>query len=299
MKNLALLFLGLTFISPVQGQIFLNGYDSIPVSKPKSKKTEYFFNHSQVSEIRARLNYYDYSARNDKQFFKDAFLGTLALFARGNFSFGSEMDVIWNLQGKLICNDERFNWDLSLMCSGKVEKQREGVDNGDGTQSLETTRTGTLYWDLGAVSFIIEGHDTIGRFTVLMHPREDPALVAWSDTVFTRKPLYVRTKSENEWYRKALNGPDIDYGIIGTFRGEDILMIINGFARISWFVINGELVCVFRPDNDFGYIKEPDRRMPYLLLEKSVPYSEQPDWFRLAIFSRLVSTKLIMKNYSF
>jgi len=149
------------------------------------------------------------------------------------------------------------------------------------------------------VGIIQEKGDTIGWFNIIMDPKESPLLKPWSDKIYAEPVFPAQTQSKNHQYWHLLNWPGVDYAISGQFRNHDFVLINNGRVRKSWFYIEQDLVCIFRPDVDFNRIKEQDRLMPYLLLSNSIPASEHHDWFRLAIMICFLNIKLPHASFGY
>ena len=283
--------------SPVVGQIFPNGYDSLPLAKPKAKQMLYITQHPQLKEIALKGNSIKQTNLEKGEVWKDLVGGALTIFFGDFFSMGSTQNVLWEIKGALICNDNFFNWNVNLFCTGTLEKEKERIRNEDGSYSVETTSTGFLDWHKGAVGFILERQDTIGRLAVFMDPHVNPSLKPWSDSLYAQPKMIIHTISANKWYVSDLNRSSIDYAITGLFRGRDFMLFTNGTAGKSWFYIDKTLICIFQPDINDNIAKKEDRIMPYLLLNKSIPQSDQPDWYRLAVVSRFLSGKLVLKTF--
>jgi hypothetical protein len=298
-KSIFLLVLtGVMLVSVTHGQTFNAGYDSLTFYKPSAKKMFYQFQDSVLKELTLHPNYPDYKALSAKESRKDLLLGVAALFMPGPFLFESEMDVIWQLSADLLCNNENLNWTVKLFCLGKAEEKREKSGE-EGIYGYETTRNGYCDWENGSMGIILEKGDTIGWFSIIMDPKESPSLKPWSEEIYSQPVFPAQTASKNHNYWHQLNYPDIDYAITGQFRNNSFVLINNGMVRKCWFYAEQDLVCVFRPDVDFNRIKEQDRLMPYILLSSSIPGSENPDWYRLAIVSRFLSSKLCSKLFGY
>ena len=290
---------GVTLLTAAPGQNFSGDYDSIPVTKPNKKKMIYQFQDTVLKEINLHPNNVDHRPLSAKQARNSFLLGAATLFFPGAFSSQSEMDVVWNLSADLLCNNLNLNWAVTLLCLGRLEKVREKVENEDGSYSTEVIGTGFCYWENGAVGIIQEKGDTIGWFNIIMDPKESPLLKPWSDQIYAEPVFPAQTNSKNRQYWHQLNFPGVDYAIKGQFRNHDFVLINNGRVRKSWFYIEQDLACIFRPDVDFNRIKQQDRLAPYLLLNSAVQSSEYRDWYRLAIMTCFLNSKLRLNSFSY
>lgn len=286
-------------LSAAFGQNFTGDYDTIFLGKPNAKKMIYRLQDTILNEIYLHPKYPDRRPLSSKQARNNFLLGAATFLFPGALTSESEMDVIWELSADLVCNNVNFNWAVNLFCLGRMEKVREKVENDDGSFSTETTRTAYCYWENGAMGIIIEKGDTICWFNIIMDPKESPLLKPWSDEIYSEPVFLAQTSSKNHQYWHLLNSPGVDYAITGQFRNHNFVLINNGRVRKSWFYIEQDLACVFRPDVDFNRIKEQDRLTPYLLLSNSIPGSEHPDWFRLAIMTCFLNIKIPQASFGY
>jgi hypothetical protein len=294
-----LIFVGVMLVNGATGQEFNGGYDSLPFSKPNAREMIYNFPDTLIRQITIHPFIPEHRHLSDKQSRNNLLLGIASLMVLGGLSSESEMDVIWELPCGLLDEYQNPDWVVSLFCLGKLSNVRQQVDNGDGTFSMERTSTAYTYWEKESVGIIHEGNDTIGRFNIIMDPQECQELKPWSDRIYSQPVFPAQTRSKNNNYWHQLNWREIDYAIAGIFRGKNFFIISNGKVRKSWFFIEKDLVCIFRPDIDFNRIKEEDRLTPYILLSNSIPASERPDWYRLALMTCFMTSKLGVASFSY
>jgi len=278
-------------IPHISGQTHGTRLDSVPVFKQKMTRNIYQFNDSAIREIQ-----YSMKQPKEAKFINaghtlgDIGAGLLTVLTSVNFA--SSRDLTWEVGGSIKCNDALPDWDISLFCEGHLEKDRERVENEDGSWSVETQSTRDLYWEKNSTGVIIENNDTIGRFLIIMNPWTNPLLKQWSESISSEPEAQIKTASNNKYYKKFISSADISYGIKGVFRKNEFAIISNGSARKAWFYNDINLSCIFRPDIDDANISNRDRVQPYLLINKDIPQSERRDNFRLAILSRFLSRTL-------
>ena len=297
MKIIILLITGMILLSRGFCQDFTHEYDSLPFSKPEARKMHYIIPHPLLTDVTLNENDPDSRVLSSKQLYTDILFGIFGLFTNAGLTLSNEMDVVWELSAMLECNDSYLNWRVALLCTGTQANEREQISNDDGSHWTEVTRTSYFDWENSSVGLIQEKNDTICKFYIIMDPREDPGIKPWSDEIYAQKSKPVPTRSKSENYKSKLRIPCIDYAITGQFRGKDFVLITHGGIRKSYFYINDELACIFSPDVDDYRVKEQDRRMPLIMLDSSISFSERPDWYRLAVMSRFLNSQLERKTY--
>lgn len=297
MKRITSCIAGMILISYGYCQDFEVDFDSLPFSKPYARTLYYEIPHQELTSVRIHKKSVDYTSLSKRQDLKNFLLAMTDFFPGLGIAINNDMDVIWELSAELECNYSCLNWRITLLCTGKLVNERDLVDNYDGTYSSERISTNYYDWDNNSVGLIQEKNDTICKFYIIMDPRENPYLKPWSDEIYIQKPRYVRTKYENENYKSRLKRKSTDYAIAGSFRGNDFILITHGGIRKSYFYINKSLMCIFSPDVDDFKVKKQDRQMPCLLLNKSITTPQQPDWYRLAVMTRVLNMMLGQKKY--
>ncbi len=306
LKNLFFIVVGLTFSFQLSSQTFIEGYDSIPISiQKKNDKSLYKFDNAFINEIKIKTKSTKRSKYPAGQVFGDIGRNALTVFFGRFMSFEDSDIVTWKFRGKLICNDENYNWDINLFCDGESVKLSESVENEDGSYSLQAYEDKYFDWENEATGIIIEKKDTIGKFFIVMNPQNDSILIQRTNEIFSQTdqnfPKKKKTISQNFLEKLldiSISDPEfyIDYGIIGKFRDKNFSIIADGISKKTWFFEEGKLQCVFETDlNKISY-SENEKIIAYLLLDTRITDNEKPDWFRLAIFSKYLSETLCNRS---
>lgn len=295
-KSLILIVIGIVFSFKLSSQTFIEGYDSIPILKQKKiGKSLYKFDNTFINEIKIRTKSTKRSKYPAGQVFGDIGRGALTVLF-GRFIELEDSDfVTWIFKGNLICNDEKYNWDINLFCDGESIKASESVENEDGSYYLQNYEDKFFNWEKEATGIIIEKKDTIAKFFIVMNPLIDSILQPITEKIYSQTEEIYQSKSKN--LKEALTQLElsktfIDFGIIGTFRGKNFTVIADGNTKKSWFFEEGELKSIFQADIDEVSYLNIERITPYLLLDASFSDNDKPDWFRLAIFSKYLSETL-------
>ncbi len=305
-KNLIFIVIISIFSFQLSSQTFIESYDSIAISKQKIfGKSIYKFDNAFINEIHIKTKSTKRSKYPAGQVLGDIGRGALTVLFGRFMSFEDSDMVTWKFQGKLICNDENYNWDINLFCDGESVKLSESVENNDGTSTLQTYEDKYFDWENEAAGIITEKKDTIAKFFIIMDPQNDSILRQRTNEIFSQTdqkyPKNKETISQNfleNLLDVSMSTPEfnIDYGIIGKFRDKNFSIIADGISKKTWFFEEGKFQCVFEDDLDKTSFSENEKIMAYLLLDARISENEKPDWFRLVLFSKYLSKTLCNRS---
>ena len=299
-KNLILIVVSLTFSFQLSSQTFIEGYDSIPIAKQKFfGKSLYKFDNAFINEIHIKTKSTKRSKYPAGQVFGDIGRNALTVFFGRFMSFEDSDIVTWKFRGKLICDDENYNWDINLFCDGESVKLSESVENEDGGYSLQEYEDKYFDWENEATGIIIEKKDTIGKFYIAMNPLIDSILKPITEKIYSQtvQEYQVKNKSFKEALTQfSLSKAYIDYGIIGKFRNKNFTIIADGNTKKTWIFEEGALKSMFHADINEIPFSNNEKIISYLLLDTTISENDKPDWFRLAIFSKYLSETLCSKS---
>ena len=292
----AIIFLLSIIVISANAQINTSYLDSIPFSKPKSRIRKYEFNHPVLPW--ARISSPAEPTKADKGSVGDAAkdIGAfMAVALLGNFfSTATSRETNWMIKGKIVSPNKRLNWNIELYCYGELNEEKVRDEDWEGNKIVTTNVSKRIYWDEGAMGFIIENENTIGQFLVFTRPRWDSLFYNTNKDIFDQPKIQLVSVYEDTRYydnNYHLNKNIKEYAVVGKFREEEFVLIANGETRNMWFFINNKLVCIFQPDLD-ELARKKDRIMPYILIDGKVTDNELVDWFRLVLVSKYLSTTI-------
>jgi len=287
--HLFLILTGILFTSFIYGQSGFINVDSIVITKLKNSISSYQFSGYGNNVIHLGTIVEELVQYKTDPTFRD--IGNGLMTALTGIGFSSSTDVNWKISGIIQSDDMSADWIVSLFCEGNIEKERERIKNDDGSWSVETSETNVYYWDENSGGIIIENDDTIGFFAIITNPFENEVLKIWTADIFPQNQVKQnRSKIRLEVFWKP--SPGADYGIIGRFRDNDFAMIRNGTDRKVWIYMDNLFTCMFQSDLDYLGIAKKYRIIPYLLIDKNIPYEDRSDLYRLSIMSRIISYAL-------
>jgi hypothetical protein len=269
------------------------GFTPVEMLKPRQSKAIYLFPQEVPGEIHLRSHKPDRSAYGAGEALGDAGRNALALVLG---SMGSSREINWQLEAELRCSDRSLDWQIRLFCPGVLEKDSESVRNEDGSRSVQTVKTAFLDWHREATGLILERGDTIGRFIIVMNPRQNPVFGARAEEVYAEQRSESVAAQNNRWFEVPANVPTADFGIIGVLRGERFTLLNNGNVRKIWLYSGDRHLGFFFPDlDDNPFLRKKDRIQPRLLLAPDLPAEERSDWIRMALAGHQLSL-LVSRN---
>jgi hypothetical protein len=288
-----LLLTGMVLVPPVAGQIDMKRSDSIPIIKPDLRENlfQFFDNNEaitiQISPLRSEFVYY-----KANPVMRD--MGDFVMTMITGIGFNSTRNANWKISGSIGCNGLLPDWNVNLYCEGYVEKNRERVQNDDGSWSVETYETNVYYWDKEATGVLIEGFDTIGFFLIIMNPRENELLKSYAAEIWPPQKPQKKTKSNVRMDVFWKPSPGVDFGIIGKLHNKNFVMIQNGKDRKAWIFSGNSYLCMFQNDINFIGIRKKYIVLPYLLINKEIPQKDRLDLFMLAMVSKILNWSINM-----
>jgi hypothetical protein len=281
---------GMALVLPGAGQFDLTGPDSIPIIKPGHWENTYqFFDNGEITiriaPLRSELVYY-----KANPVMRDMADFTMTMLT--GIGFNSTREANWKISGTIVCKDLLPDWCVNLYCEGYVEKNRERVQNDDGSWSVETTETNVYLWEKDATGVLAEGSDTIGFFLIIMNPRENELLKSYAAQIWPPQQSQNKTRSNVRVDVFWKPSPGIDYGIIGNFRNRNFIMIRKGIDRKVWLFVDDSCAGMFRSDVNYPGIRKKYITEPYILINNEVPGYDRLDLFMLAMVSRVLDWSL-------
>ena len=272
----------------IDGQINGSYLDSIGINKPRKNQNLYKFLDNGDREIQYSYEKVESVSHKANPVLKDIGNGVMTIIT--GIGFNSSAEVNWKIPGIIKSNDSLSDWFVSVFCEGSVQKERERVQDSDGSWSVETNKTNVYDWNKDATGIIVEGNDTVGFFMIVMNPRDDKLL----------GPLYEKNMSDQQlknsilktdWTASWMQSLASDFAIIGSIREKKFTLCRDGYNRKVWIFTDNVIRCIFQEDLYSGVSKK-NQIIPYFLMNKNFTDLDRRDLFRLAIMSRFLDKYL-------
>ncbi|WPP52208.1 hypothetical protein [Catalinimonas niigatensis] len=284
----AALLLGTVSLS---AQNILSDYDSLPISRPKALKSKYKVNHPVIHEISILHGEPRAVTVLPKKFWGNLAEGTFTLLS--GFSTSSSEEALWVSGNELRSNDETYNWQVLLFLRGEYMKNRERVQNEDGSSSVETQRGVYIDWSQGAYGLILEQGDTLGGFTLIAKPEADPDNLYWLSRI-REESSELRDKLK----KYEAGQMNFNFQLIGVLRGQLFSVLTNGSHYKSLLMLEEQPEAIFQNHPDYMILSKKDRIHPYLLLNKTLEEERKMDMIRLAFLNNLMDQSMRVDFYS-
>ncbi len=302
MRFKALLLALLLFIcSDVAAQEGAGAFEQLPIQKPRPGRLRYTSELTGFEEVQLKLKDPKRSPNTFSGATGDATRNVLAGLFGGNISTSESMTYL--LRGELETDKKASDWQVLLFCPGQLEKTSTRVRNNDGSKSVQTERTTTLFWAEGAYGMLLADKDTLARFNVSTQPMRHAELNKQINGLFDRAAQQFRN-DRSLLLREYLTVPrSLHFTATGSFRGKELVLLFDDYERIAWIFLNGALQGVFRADTDdyegmFVAASARNRVQPYLLCPAGADESVRADCLRLALFGRLLFSAINQPEWS-
>lgn len=282
----------------IVGHVKSQSFDplTIGIFKPKKSRLEYRFNNTTLSKVRIKTIGPQKRTYKGGEMARD--LVNDVLVDAFNFTTSSSQEMDWELHGKLLCNNDSLNWEVMLFAEGLFEKEKERVEENDGSTSVKTTKYKYVHWEEGTTGVIIENESLVAEFGIYFSPRNDSLIYNSYREAFLDQPEPIKTQSKNKYYIESIDEYIEEYAVLGRFRGNQFTLIANGDSRRMWFYVNNELQWIFKTDVDnLLPIRKKDRFMPSLQVAGDIPSEKLFDCYRMALVSKYLSTALSKDEY--
>lgn len=276
------------FSSGSYGQLSQNAGDTILLTRIGKVPGNYQVTGTRVENI--SILFQEPSTVNNVNYSIGGNLGRGAFTLFTGIGTGAARDVDWNFHCLVETNDPQYNWQSDIFCPGAVIKNTNRVKNNDGSRSVETTYEKEFYWQQGAVGFIIEAGDTIGRYWIIMNPRTDSGLVKWKDAVY-----HGAIRHDNNPFQQTR-----EFAFAGEFRGQESALFFNSDENKVYIFSATGLVGIYQYDRFQAFVKKKKRVNPYILIKNDCDGRMHMDILRLAMagqwFKDTIDPSYLMKQ---
>ncbi|MDF9795784.1 hypothetical protein OKW21_001047 [Catalinimonas alkaloidigena] len=275
----------------ISAQHILAEFDSISISKLKSLKPRYQVNHTIVSEISLINRAPEAVSYVPRKFWANLREGTFTLLT--GFSTSSTEDALWVSENEIKFADPAYTWQVPLFFHGAYMKNRERVENDDGSSSVETQKGVYVDWSRGAYGLILSQGDSLGGFTLITNLEDDTASMSWLARI-GEEQSQVRDKLK----KYEAGQMHYNFQLIAVLRGNLYTILSSGSHFASLIMLEAEPIAIFQSNPNYIILNKKDRITPYLLFSKTVKEEERMDLIRLAFLSAILVRSMSVDFYS-
>jgi hypothetical protein len=261
----------------VQAQETGGSYDTIRISS-KGNNQKFMVRGTTISEITPGGYSPQVVSKQSSTLGGDLGSNTYTLLTGAGV--GEKKDVDFVFPGILTTDNSLLNWHMNFYCEGSVEKERKRIRKDDGTFGMQVFDLKSIYWGRGAMGFILESGDTIGRYRMVFQPEITPEL----EEILQDIKEEVFLKSDSAFYLTW------EYALVGEFRGKESAVLFNSAVQKVYVIedisLVGELQLVSDPQT-----KNRKDLQEFKLLAKNISVAgEKDDLLRLAMLGLWMKT---------
>jgi hypothetical protein len=281
-KDSLLLLIAFLFFLNTYSQ-YEKSYDSVTVFQKNYKKNRFKMNVASIKNIsitQEKPRRDTYPASEVLEDIGRAGLTFLLNAVWGEYTETSIDDtdnVNWVLSSHIKFPSNNHNWKLEVFTNGIHYKEFYGVEN-----FISSNSEKEVYWDEGTKGILLHQKDTISRFIMLMNPDINAIIEKMAPDDFEERKIHMMSELMSTFNQGGLFLWEMDFALIGSFRGEDFAAVCSEEAGKFWIFKNGIVQAILQlPENlVFTPTKKSEER--HLLIAKG-SNNNQLDYLRLSM----------------
>jgi hypothetical protein len=252
----------------------LKNYDSVSVFLKNYEKNNFIFNPSLIQSISItqerpkRTSYPASEVAGDIGRVGLDFL-FIMLFDEEAVTTVESIEVDWVLSNLINCKDPGDDWNLQIFAKGREIKEIGLSEK-------------VVWWDSGATGIILQQMDTISRFVLLPYPNIDTIIKIMDPENFENRKTDIMRDFNKTFNQGSLFFWDLDFAIIGKFRGENFSAVGSKQAGKFWIFKNGIIeVILEQPKKPIFTAKKKSEE--WSLLIRREDQNDALDYLRLSM----------------
>lgn len=192
-------------------------------------------------------------------------------------SIGDTDEVDWVLSSRFNCSYTSYNWDLQVFTKGLHYKEfyAAGPEIGSGGER-------EVWWDENTKGILLHQKDTISRFVILVKPDINAFIEKMAPDDFEERKINIMMDLKSTFGQGSLFLWNIDYALIGKFRGEDFAAISSEEAGKFWIFKNGIVHAILELPENLSLSETHKSEERHLLIAKE-NNSSLIDYLRLSM----------------
>ncbi len=244
--SLALLF----FSFPILGQSE-KSYDSIAIYQKNANKNKFEFKPERIESIYISQDKPRRATYSAGEVLEDIGRVGLTLVLNGLFggytdtSIDDTDEVDWVLTSHINCSIPSYNWEIQILTKGIHYKEFNAYGPELGSNSQRE-----VWWDDSTTGIILHQKDTISRFVMFVNPDINKIIEKMAPDDFEDRKIAIMNDLQDTFNQGSLFLWDIDFAIIGKFRGEDFAAVCSEQAGKYWIFKNGKVKAILQLANN-------------------------------------------------
>lgn len=276
------LFIALLFVLTTSGQ-HEKSYDSVVVFQKNYKKQRYDVNLAGMNNISIKQKKPRRDTYPAGEILEDIGRVGLSLLMNavwGEYT-GTSLDdtdeVDWVLSSQIKCPDNAYNWELQVFTKGVHYKEFYAAGTDIGSNSDRE-----VWWDENTTGILLHQKDTISRFVLLVNPDVDEIIQKMAPENFEEIKVQMMRELMSTFDQGGLFLWDMNFAVIGNFRGENFAAVSSEEAGKFWIFKNGIVQAIFQLPEKLVFTPTKKSEERHLLIAKSA-HINQFDYLRLSM----------------
>jgi hypothetical protein len=249
-------------------------YDSVSVFLKNYEKNNFIFNPSLIQSISItqerpkRTSYPASEVAGDIGRVGLDFL-FIMLFDEEAVTTVESIEVDWVLSNLINCKDPGDDWNLQIFAKGNQIKDLFFSEK-------------HVWWERGATGIILQQKDTISRFVLFLSPDMDTIIEKMDPGNLENRKIDIMQDFNKTFEQGSLFFWDIDFAIIGEFRGNNFSALASENAGKFWIFKNGKVQAILEQPKKpvFSATKKSEE---WSLLIRREDQNDTLDYLRLSM----------------
>ena len=266
-------------------------YDSVTVFQKNYKKNRFDMNLASVKKISITQEKPRRDSYPAGEILED--IGRVGLSLVMNAIWGEHTEtslddtdeVDWVLSSHIKFPTNSYNWELQVFTKGIHYKEFYASGTEIGSNSDRE-----VWWDENTKGILLHQKDTISRFVMLVNPDINKFIEKMAPEDFEERKMHIMSELMRTFNQGGLFLWNMNFAVIGNFRGEDFAAVCSEEAGKFWIFKNGIVEAILQLPENVIYKPTKKSEERHLLIAKG-NHINQFDYLRLSMLYYYLRTK--------
>jgi hypothetical protein len=230
------------FILGIQAQFaqVLKNYDSVSIFQKKYNKNKFVLNPPLFQSLSITQKKPKRATYSSDEVLEDIGRVGLTILLDGLWgeytetSIGDTDEVDWVLSSFVECKNPAYDWNIQIFTRGMHFK---GFSEDYYERNSRSERE--VWWDDGVTGIVLHQKDTISRFVFFDKPDINLIIEKMDPQNFENHKIDIMNDLNKTFNQGSLFLWNMDYALIGKFKGDDFSVVCSEQAGKFWIFKNG------------------------------------------------------------
>ncbi len=220
-------------------------YDSVSIFQKNYKKNNFVFNPSLVGSLSINQGKPRRATYSAGEVLGDIGRAGLTLLAAAIWGEDTEIsiedtdEVDWVLSSFVNCKNPAYNWNIQIFTKGIHYKEFNAFESQLGSNSQRD-----VWWDNATTGVVLQQKDTISRFVLFIDPDINLIIEKMDPENSENRKIDIMNDLNNTFHQDSLFLWNINYALIGKFRGDDFSVVCSEQAGKFCIFKNGKVQAI-------------------------------------------------------